>query len=379
MAMDEKFQTVALRLMKDMEIETTKKDQKREIQSLRDQNQTLKKKIEELNESLEANVQDRERVIALKTKKLHDCSQELDQLKIDYNTEKEQAAVKYMKLYKTSESVRRELQQKVTDFSSELQLLNNFHETKLNFERIIENLRGQLCELEHEHTEERREIEQKYIQECDRIRNENIRELIRCKAEMQGMIEEKIDTTTRRTISENEKMSAELRYQSDQIEKLIATNTTLLAQNKALGTKIEIETKLQQETSRKVFFYEKLFKKLQLQDQLKSEAIDLRPASRVSVPPTATAAELELPEQHEHFDTRKSIAMMHDASRDLTGYLVKREQLANVRSSIKPTIPTSPRRLRVQKATLIKGSSVNRRVNQKQTFDEFLQQSIDRI
>lgn len=54
------------------------------------------------------------------------------------------------------------------------------------------------------------------------------------KANMMKLTDNQLETTTKRTIMENEQMSSELAYQSRQTEKLLQKNLKLLEDNAAL-------------------------------------------------------------------------------------------------------------------------------------------------
>ena len=58
-------------------------------------------------------------------------------------------------------------------------------------------------------------------QEKDRLKTEMLYKLRETKANLLKMTDNQLDTTTKRTIAENEQMSSELAWQSKETEKLI--------------------------------------------------------------------------------------------------------------------------------------------------------------
>ena len=59
------------------------------------------------------------------------------------------------------------------------------------------------------------------MQEKDRLKKEMLYKLRETKANLLKMTDNQLDTTTKRTIAENEQMSSELAWQSKETEKLI--------------------------------------------------------------------------------------------------------------------------------------------------------------
>ena len=64
-----------------------------------------------------------------------------------------------------------------------------------------------------------------------------------------------LDTTTKRTIAENEQMSSELAWQSKETEKLIRKNDKLVADNNGLKRELSLHEQTEEEFARKVHVY----------------------------------------------------------------------------------------------------------------------------
>jgi len=80
-----------------------------------------------------------------------------------------------------------------------------------------------LTDLERKHSQDREKIKRDFH---DRLESEQ--------AELLVKTQNKLEYTTRRTIMENEMMSAELGYQNKQTEKLVKINETLEEENKQM-------------------------------------------------------------------------------------------------------------------------------------------------
>ena len=71
------------------------------------------------------------------------------------------------------------------------------------------------------------------------------------KANLLKMTDNQLDTTTKRTIAENEQMSSELAWQSKETEKLIRRNDKLIGENSSLKRELSLHKQTQEEFARK--------------------------------------------------------------------------------------------------------------------------------
>lgn len=72
------------------------------------------------------------------------------------------------------------------------------------------------------------------------------------KANLLKMTDNQLDTTTKRTIAENDQLSSELAWQSKETEKLIRRNDALLKENKGLQRELSLQKETQHEFAKKV-------------------------------------------------------------------------------------------------------------------------------
>merc|ERR1719453_1945997 len=98
--------------------------------------------------------------------------------------------------------------------------------------------------------------------EKDRLKKEMLYKLRETKANLLKMTDNQLDTTTKRTIAENEQMSSELAWQSKETEKLIRKNDKLVADNQSLRRELSLHKQTQEEFAKRVHVYQKTIKTL---------------------------------------------------------------------------------------------------------------------
>merc|ERR1740138_412513 len=113
-----------------------------------------------------------------------------------------------------------------------------------------------------EHAASISDLERKHVQEKDRLKKEMLLKLRETKANLLKMTDNQLDTTTKRTIAENEQMSSELAWQSKETEKLIRKNDKLMTENASLKRELSLHKKTQEEIARKVNVYQNTIKTL---------------------------------------------------------------------------------------------------------------------
>ena len=125
---------------------------------------------------------------------------------------------------------------------------------KSRFIEIKETLEAQLQEKKRlledgakEHATHVSDLERKHVQEKDRLKKEMLLKLRETKAKLLQMTDSQLDSTTKRTIAENEQMSNELAWQSRETEKLIRRNDKLLAENAALKRELSLQKQTEDE------------------------------------------------------------------------------------------------------------------------------------
>ena len=139
----------------------------------------------------------------------------------------------------------------------ELDMLNAFKKHKAEIEADLLLKTRQIEDNAVEHATAISDLERKHVVEKDRLKKEMLLKLRETKANLLKMTDSQLDTTTKRTIAENEQMASELAWQSKEAEKLIKKNDKLLADNSTLRRELELSRQTETEMAKKVNVYQK--------------------------------------------------------------------------------------------------------------------------
>jgi len=154
------------------------------------------------------------------------------------------------------------LQQEVAAVRAELRKVETFIKKEAQLEEDLGEKKRLLEEGRQEHATSISDLERKHVQEKDRLKKEMLFKLRETKANLLKMTDNQLDTTTKRTIAENEQMSSELAWQSKETEKLIRKNDKLKSDNASLQRELSLHKQTQEEFARKVNVYQKTIKTL---------------------------------------------------------------------------------------------------------------------
>ena len=91
--------------------------------------------------------------------------------------------------------------------------MTKYIEERQNLHADRDQLRKELEDNRKEHQTHVSDLERKHVQEKDRLKKEMLLKLRETKANLLKMTDNQLDTTTKRTIAENEQMSSELAWQ----------------------------------------------------------------------------------------------------------------------------------------------------------------------
>ena len=155
-----------------------------------------------------------------------------------------------------------DLQQKVASLQSELLRLQTFKEKEAELDAELTAKKRMLEDEAEAHATNISDLERKHVQEKDRLKKEMLLKLRETKANLLKMTDNQLDTTTKRTIAENEQMSSELAWQSKETEKLIRKNDKLVGESQALKRELSLHRQTQEEFAKKVNVYQKTIKTL---------------------------------------------------------------------------------------------------------------------
>ena len=125
--------------------------------------------------------------------------------------------------------------------------VSTFIEYKQTLEAQLQEKKRLLEDGAKEHATHVSDLERKHVQEKDRLKKEMLLKLRETKANLLKMTDNQLDTTTKRTIAENEQMSSELAWQSKETEKLIRRNEKLVSENAALKRELSLQKQTEDE------------------------------------------------------------------------------------------------------------------------------------
>lgn len=157
---------------------------------------------------------------------------------------------------------RETMEKQITELTQRLEALNEFQVRKDELERDNAEVKATLEDEKREHQRHISELERKHVQEKDRLKKEMLVKLRETKATLHKMTVNQLDTTTKRTIAENEQITAELAWQSRETEKLVRKNEKLATENRSMKRELELHKQTEDEFARKVHVYQKTIKTL---------------------------------------------------------------------------------------------------------------------
>jgi hypothetical protein len=154
------------------------------------------------------------------------------------------------------------MQREIDELQTQLDALVEFKEAKERMEQEIADLRAMLEEERAAHAEEVLDLERRNVAAKDKLKREMFRKIKETKRNILKATEDQLDNMTKRTMAENEQMTTELTYQSQQTEKLMAMNNAVRDENKRLKREAELQSQAQQELVKRTHFFQKLIRKL---------------------------------------------------------------------------------------------------------------------
>ncbi|OQR98010.1 hypothetical protein ACHHYP_09258 [Achlya hypogyna] len=271
----ESFRIAAQRALKDQKVAYELEQQVAELGRLQVENKVLQGRIKELQAALDAGIEDRERVILFKMKRIDELQEKLALLESEA-AQHTNTALRAMQERLDGVIVERDMYiAKYKEADEQLEEMREFKSVKDGMQRDIDRLARDKVELQGLLVTQITELEKKNITDIQRMRKAQEEEVLRTRQEMHKMMTESLDGTTRRAVEENEKLTVELRYQSSKIEKLVRQNDGLLREKQEQRNNTDarrpILSEMTETLSRKVKFYEKLFQKMHYKERMAVE------------------------------------------------------------------------------------------------------------
>jgi len=170
------------------------------------------------------------------------------------------------------ERVVSELTKKINDYKAELDDLQEFTKHKNDLEQKLKTVEEELQQEHDRHLISLTDLERKHAQDREKIKRDYHDRLEADKAELLRMTNNQLEFTTRRTIMENEMMTAELGYQNKQTEKLVKINEQLETENQQMKREMELCRRSEEELVKKNYQFQKTIKMMNI--KIKAQEMD---------------------------------------------------------------------------------------------------------
>ena len=132
------------------------------------------------------------------------------------------------------------LESKVKELKSQLSEYRQFALEKDKTEKHIRELKQALDDAKVQHEEKIAEMERVKVQEKERLKREMLVKIKETKTYLLSLTEDQLDTTTKRTILENEHMLTELQHQYVEITRILNQLTDVQQRNKELSREVKL-------------------------------------------------------------------------------------------------------------------------------------------
>ncbi|ETV70667.1 hypothetical protein, variant 1 [Aphanomyces astaci] len=157
---------------------------------------------------------------------------------------------------------KKELTERIESAEDTLHALEVFRERKIVLEDTIAAMESTLAAEKDNHKKQVVEMERRNVQEKERIKKDMLMKIKENKQNLLARTEDQLDTTTKRTMMENDQMISELQYQSKETEKLLVKYKALETEVVHLRLQLKVNKDTEVEMAKRTHFYQKLIKKL---------------------------------------------------------------------------------------------------------------------
>jgi len=155
-----------------------------------------------------------------------------------------------------------ELQTKNEDLERKLYEVAEFQQNKAEMELELARLKQKLELQAEDHTRDVSAFDRKKAVEIDQLKKDMHKSIMATTEMLKNRTKDQLDTTTKRTIMENEQMATELHFQSKETERLLDRNQVLTEENSQLRRNLAIHKDLEKELARRTHVYQKVIKKM---------------------------------------------------------------------------------------------------------------------
>eukprot|EP00933_Yihiella_yeosuensis_P056521 TRINITY_DN5573_c1_g1_i1.p1 TRINITY_DN5573_c1_g1~~TRINITY_DN5573_c1_g1_i1.p1 ORF type:complete len:525 (+),score=116.37 TRINITY_DN5573_c1_g1_i1:228-1802(+) len=154
------------------------------------------------------------------------------------------------------------LQQENELLQNQLNEVREFQKNKETLEADLASLKRQLAEQAEAHARDIGAVNRKKAIDIDQLKKDMQKSIKETREMLKARTKDQLDSTTKRTIMENEQMATELHFQSKETERLLDRNQALLEENAQLRRNLLIHKDLENELARRTHVYQRLLKKM---------------------------------------------------------------------------------------------------------------------
>ncbi|ETV67055.1 hypothetical protein, variant 3 [Aphanomyces astaci] len=267
----ESFRVAAERALRDQRVQFDLKQREEDLVRLQAENVEMKAKMKEMKASMEANIEDRERVIMYKVKRIDELQDKLARREEDETGRMDRAVHTVTEQLGIVTAERDLLRSKCVVSDATLKDMEAFQAVKGSLEAELARLQAENTQIQAACAARLREVEVSHVMHLQRMKREKDDDVARTRRDMEKAMLDSLDGTTRRAVLENEKLTLELSYQSSKLEKMISQNEVLKRSKIESRNNTDILTEMTETLSKKVKFYEKLFQKMHQKERMAVE------------------------------------------------------------------------------------------------------------
>lgn len=206
--------------------------------------------------TLHANLDENYSKIEESDNKIQRLEQQLEDQKQEFKDKLEEERVQ-------SDQRAHELQTRNDVLQAALDEVNEFKLNKDRLEEELSSLKRDIQEQREAHTRDVSAFDRKKAIEIDQLKKDMQKNIKETREYLKARTKDQLDSTTKRTIMENEQMATELHFQSKETERLLDRNQQLMDENAQLRRNLQIHKDLENELARRTHVYQKLIKKMQ--------------------------------------------------------------------------------------------------------------------
>jgi len=194
--------------------------------------------------------------------KIEESDNRIQKLEQQLEDQKQEAKDKLEEERLQSDQRAHELQTRNDILQAALDEVNEFKLNKDRLEEELSSLKRQLQDQAAAHTRDVSAFDRKKAIEIDQLKKDMQKNIKETREYLKARTKDQLDSTTKRTIMENEQMATELHFQSKETERLLDRNQQLMDENSQLRRNLQIHKDLENELARRTHVYQKLIKKM---------------------------------------------------------------------------------------------------------------------